>query len=525
VGQNFVNVQPWNRAYDEAHHAFFPEVTAALREERPTVMRFPGGLFGNTFHWYQTIGPVAQRPPYDFRAMGRGLQPALTGADEFMKLIEPVPDCQALNIVNISRSKRIGDGTAEEAAAWVAYCNGRAQDTTTIGVDYLGKDWKTVGYWAGKRAENGHPAPYNVKYWELGNEINQAPDPDPNDPNNTEFLLTAEEYVERSRQFIAAMRKVDPAIKIGLVGWTDVLEATAKDGDRPSSKGGGPWLATVIPALKSQTDFFVFHHYNPVTPDISPERDVYPKAVLGYSEAIFVPRLARLVKVLKEKAPGMPVWVTEYNRVLSWQKGEQTVREQYNLLSGLAVADMLMAMIREPAVANADFFEFIGGMGTVFAGDGTSYLGTRYEWGQVVRSPSHWVFSLFSEPFRQSGGVILKPDVRCGSETVLGYTFPMFNAVAVSRKGNKQIDILLLNKNIDAAVECAITFPDIAGKVRSIAAVELNSWEPNSPTPLFDDNLRTQKVWIKGIEPPTVRGGTITGKLAPHSLVRYRISL
>jgi hypothetical protein len=101
----------------------------------------------------------------------------------------------------------------------------------------------------------------------------------------------------------------------------------------------------------------------------------------------------------------------------------------------------------------------------------------------------------------------------------------MFNAVAVSRKGNKQIDILLLNKNIDAAVECAITFPDIAGKVRSIAAVELNSWEPNSPTPLFDDNLRTQKVWIKGIEPPTVRGGTITGKLAPHSLVRYRISL
>ncbi|MBA7701143.1 hypothetical protein ES703_109875 [subsurface metagenome] len=34
------------------------------------------------------------------------------------------------------------------------YCNGDANTT----------------YWGGERAANGHPAPYNVTYWEIDNE-------------------------------------------------------------------------------------------------------------------------------------------------------------------------------------------------------------------------------------------------------------------------------------------------------------------------------------------------------------------
>jgi hypothetical protein len=82
-----------------------------------------------------------------------------------MELIRPVPDCAGLNIVNISDSRTCGDGTAEEAAAWVAYCNGKPADTTRIGVDSAGKDWQTAGYWAAKRAENGH---LELNSWEPG---------------------------------------------------------------------------------------------------------------------------------------------------------------------------------------------------------------------------------------------------------------------------------------------------------------------------------------------------------------------
>ena len=45
-------------------------------------------------------------------------------------------------------------GTLMEALAWVEYCNG-TKDT----------------YYANMRRKNGHPEPYNIKYWALGNEV------------------------------------------------------------------------------------------------------------------------------------------------------------------------------------------------------------------------------------------------------------------------------------------------------------------------------------------------------------------
>jgi alpha-L-arabinofuranosidase len=71
----------------------------------------------------------------------------LFGTDEFVAFCRAV-GCEPMICVNA------GNGTAEEAAAWVEYCNG--------GVDTpMGR----------LRAENGHPEPYDVRYWEIGNEI------------------------------------------------------------------------------------------------------------------------------------------------------------------------------------------------------------------------------------------------------------------------------------------------------------------------------------------------------------------
>lgn len=43
----------------------------------------------------------------------------------------------------------------QRALDWMEYCNGDAETTK----------------WGKKRAENGHPEPYNVKYWEIDNEV------------------------------------------------------------------------------------------------------------------------------------------------------------------------------------------------------------------------------------------------------------------------------------------------------------------------------------------------------------------
>jgi len=69
-----------------------------------------------------------------------------------------------------------GTGTAQEAAAWVAYANGSVTDTRRIGVDHKGVDWGTVRQWAIRRELNQvrlgmTPHPYNITYWEVDNEL------------------------------------------------------------------------------------------------------------------------------------------------------------------------------------------------------------------------------------------------------------------------------------------------------------------------------------------------------------------
>lgn len=77
----------------------------------------------------------------------------MTGTDEFMHW---------LSVLSEGKEKRVepyfalnfGTGTLDEALAWVEYCNG-TRDT----------------YYANMRRKNGHPEPYNIKYWALGNEV------------------------------------------------------------------------------------------------------------------------------------------------------------------------------------------------------------------------------------------------------------------------------------------------------------------------------------------------------------------
>ena len=85
-----------------------------------------------------------------------------------------------------------GSGTPEEAARWVAYCNDPA-DTEQ----------------GARRAKNGHPHPYNVKYWGIGNEVWG-----PWQIGTT----SAAEYSRRARRFITAMKAADPEIILIAVG-------------------------------------------------------------------------------------------------------------------------------------------------------------------------------------------------------------------------------------------------------------------------------------------------------------------
>jgi len=89
------------------------------------------------------------------------------------------------NIVAVN----LGLGTIQDAAYWLEYCN-----------------YPKGTYYSDLRAKNGHPAPYKVKIWDLGNEVDGKP-----------WELghkNAEDYIEVAREAAKAMVAVDKNIEL-----------------------------------------------------------------------------------------------------------------------------------------------------------------------------------------------------------------------------------------------------------------------------------------------------------------------
>lgn len=160
------------------------DVVAALKDMGLRSFRYPGGCFASFLDWETMVGPPAQRAPYTNPYWG-GLEPNHVGTDEFLRLMELVKG-EPLLCVNLIT------GTPEKAAGWVEYCN------ATTGTHY------------GKiRARNGHAKPYGVKYWELDNEAQRR--------------FSVAQYAEECRTYSAAMRAVNPSIRLMAVAyfWSD----------------------------------------------------------------------------------------------------------------------------------------------------------------------------------------------------------------------------------------------------------------------------------------------------------------
>lgn len=172
---------------------FDPDVVRLWREARSPLLRYPGGNFSSGYHWQDGVGPREKRPTTFNRAWNQP-EPNHVGTDEFVAFCRLV-GCEPLLVVNA------GDGTPDEAAAWVEYCNGDA--TTRYGR---------------LRAENGHPKPYGVRLWQIGNEI------------WGDWQIghcSRDEYAERYERFARAMKAADPAIHLIACGqdlhWNEPL--------------------------------------------------------------------------------------------------------------------------------------------------------------------------------------------------------------------------------------------------------------------------------------------------------------
>jgi alpha-N-arabinofuranosidase len=167
---------------------FRPDTIALLKQLHSGMWRLPGGNFLSDWDWHDAIGDIDKRRPM-FDHAWNAMQVNDVGMDEFMTFCKLI-DVDPYVTVNA------GLGDAHSAAEEVEYLNGAA---TT--------------YWGAKRAMNGHPEPYHIKYWNIGNE-----------PWGTFQIgyTDLKYFVIKNNDFAREMRKVDPTIT--LIGSAKMME-------------------------------------------------------------------------------------------------------------------------------------------------------------------------------------------------------------------------------------------------------------------------------------------------------------
>lgn len=214
---------------------FRPDAIALLKSLRSGVYRLPGGNFVSAHEWRDAIGDPDKRPP-TWDPVWQALQPNDIGTDEFMTM------CKLLDVEPYI-TLNAGTGDDWSAAEYVEYCNGDSSTT-------MGK----------QRAANGHPEPYKVRFWGIGNEMWGI---------SYQFgamKLTQFEY--KHNQFSKAMKRVDPTIKLIASGAMPDTMTGSKESLSlgtnlvPNYLSSADWTGGLLSNCFNNIDLISEHFYN-----------------------------------------------------------------------------------------------------------------------------------------------------------------------------------------------------------------------------------------------------------------------
>ncbi len=166
----------------QALGGFRPDIFQAVQDLHPTCLRWPGGGYAAQYDWKWGIGPQKDRKRWD-HWMWMDYDQNCFGTDEFIRFCREIGSEPVIVVsVGFERPESEYDQILQNAVDWLRYCNEPA-----------------TGQWGAVRAANGHPEPYDVKYWEIDNEM---------------WEMGIERYEKCVRDFSRALRAVDPDIKI-----------------------------------------------------------------------------------------------------------------------------------------------------------------------------------------------------------------------------------------------------------------------------------------------------------------------
>ena len=186
----------------DARHGWRPDVVQAIRALKPGIIRF-GGSSLIFYDWRAGVGPRDRRVPF-VNHPWENMEENDVGLHEFLEFCELV-DAQPLICLNSNSA------TVEQILEEIEYCNGAA-DT----------------HWGSVRAAMGRPQPFNVRYWQIGNE------------------QSGEEYEQRMVDYAHAIRAKHPNLTL--------LTSYPSD--------------NILRNLSAEVDYVCPHIYTPYGPEV-----------------------------------------------------------------------------------------------------------------------------------------------------------------------------------------------------------------------------------------------------------------
>jgi alpha-L-arabinofuranosidase len=195
---------------------------------RVPVARFPGGTDVDYIDWRDMIDNVSGRTGHRPITIGHQGDRVTNnfGYDEFLQLCEELA-MEPILVVNFREGLLAPEGpqkAAAQAAKLVAYCNASVENKLS----------EELAVWPALRARNGRRTPYQVKYFQIGNETWAF-----------SGKVRQDAYLAALEAYIRAIRAVDPRVQIIVDGQPARL------------------AAEVHRRLGGQIAFFAVHHYQP----------------------------------------------------------------------------------------------------------------------------------------------------------------------------------------------------------------------------------------------------------------------
>ena len=437
---------PYSPLADE--NGFRKDYIEAMKELKVTNTRWPGGNFVMGYNWQDGIGPKDKRAARINLAWG-GVDNNHVGTDEWIALNKAIG---SENVICVN----LGLSTIQDACFWLEYCN-----------------YKKGTYYSDLRARNGHPEPYNIKIWDLGNEVDGAP-----------WELghkSAEDYVKTAKEAAKAMKSVDNTIKLVASG-SSYYENTGQWVE---------WNRKILTGLGDKIDYISIHRYWENSPDYY---NYLGQSAMDFEEKIRV-TAAEIDAVKTMSALKNPIYIS----VDEWGIFSR------NFLAVLPVALSFNSFIRHADMVKMTNFTML-----------TSLLGSDRGKG-TYKSPLFYIFKSFSN---NCLGNSVDTYVECDTfNTPLYKGIPYLDVTAVYSKETNSVFINVVNRHKDKAITAEImnSAGGLTGKAEATLITANLLLEP------FTFDRQAQYVPVE--KEVNIENNKITYSFAPHSFTQIKIAL